>query len=838
MELLEKIQQFKIKKAKKEVKKEVKEEKGKAETPITDVEASSSENVRKKKLKLAAEKTKYYAIKIVKIIVTILESVMAYLISLLGLIGTLVVLLAVLLMIVFYGFLTSDFVWSNSSKNEVSSSTSTDDCISSTTVSGSSYVLDTTGQLTGLYTEYQMQLYQFLSLYVDFFDTYPNAEDFCGSSVSDACEESFDWVVDTLGLDTVKYTLAGFASIENGYKFNSKDEENIDIFTTGATTVVNGVGYGFLGLYYHNAFDGCYAYNGRSDKSLDAEGQEGGNECLKESVVSDWKSKYSPTNHNIQTVNGVEHTIYLNYAPYGVATQLGSIVGSYMPLYFTESDSGYVYDIMDTFDIEETEQEELMAYLKLFYTSAAYHGSESEMEGEVLTLLIGLWKVSGGFENISVINTNYYDEGTLRPFFGISVYEYQSTTFDSGCLSINGVEVKKDFWTYVYEKLDSMDERYSSEYKTAFIDSENSFKSYSGKDKILNFHYGLVAYLQSRHVLEDIGTVAPLTSGGSIDDCDCYGATGVDSSDFADINTEGTKGIIQGPWSDSTKETMNSSFSKFITYMGDSYSIQNADVPMSSYGLSSGVSTVTTLEEWREETGWGVPYIFQSSSGEMFPESAGTLNISEVVYVAADEMCHVYMHSFMASAVTRTFINPVEMGVGLNIFGGVNGSGGVANGIAKAYTDLGVDVQITRPSRDVESYSSTIEEITGYSAEEFKNLSDSSVLQDIFDTVLSRGGIIGIAGGKNYFTTGDNHYVVIMGKEYNQYSVMGYRGYYSGSFSYLHYTYQNNIATSYKEYPWDYIYNSMFNKTAENYVGYIVFVFNEDISTAGSNSGC
>ena len=101
--------------------------------------------------------------------------------------------------------------------------------------------------------------------------------------------------------------------------------------------------------------------------------------------------------------------------------------------------------------------------------------------------------------------------------------------------------------------------------------------------------------------------------------------------------------------------------------------------------------------------------------------------------------CHIYMYSYMASALTSTVINPVEMTLGLREFGGIVKSGktagyNVSSNAVLALNDLGLKVVSARSSGiygDIEDFETKF----GITLSDFKS-NESEKVQKVVDKVI------------------------------------------------------------------------------------------------------
>lgn len=337
---------------------------------------------------------------------------------------------------------------------------------------------------------------------------------------------------------------------------------------------------------------------------------------------------------------------------------------------------------------------------------------------------------------------------------------FNNTTIPLDALSFSGnprikvgdMELTVPIVRYVYEK-------YNELYPQGIENMDDTWyhlKNSTGQAKAA-YWYGFAALLQGNHIEAEFGVSMPLTSGGNIEDCECYegttgGSGGVGTLDISNLQ----EGVIQGDWPEDVKQKMTSY--GWNAYFGQSYSTKNPDAIFHSSSM--------TYEEWRQSTKWKVPYQNQSGS-----ESRKTFlenwKASAVSYgsISWSNACHVYMSSYIASALTGDFINMPEMFAALRATGGVSnvvGSLGLFSNTQayKTFEKLGIYfsgmnkagkmIQGSDPSKCSIIYPS------------------GNTIEEKINAVLDAGGIVGVTTERGNYTAG-GHYFVITERQGNQY---------------------------------------------------------------------
>lgn len=795
MEFFEKLQERKLKKAKKELKKQ----EGK-ENAVDKVSDKAEKIIAKKyksvafikkmedkllKTKVSPEevkkhRVKLWVIRILKWILQVLEWLITTLLSLLGVTGILVILIVLVLMLVIYGLLQIDWTISDGNlyKGEDYLGNQYEDCIQgSEVIRDTGYNLSSIAQLTGTMSMHQQNLYRLLGIYEDL---YSQESIFQNPTYINEIEG-------ILGRDRVFNFLAGFTCCETGGYFREgytfKGEENILEYYSNIS--INHAGYAFLGLVGNDPFDTLYK----------------GQKVATDSFIDYVKNKYIPLDFKVTDTN---------YAPYGVAVQM-SLFGTESLRPYNSAVESYLPALMDEYGILEN-RDELTAFCKLFMGASYYHSHFGGTE-DLLSLWCALWSATSvndkdrSFDKIQIVyDTKYMGEQNYTPYTAkpyiqgkVSGLDFDATLSDV-YFKVDGQDLTVPLWTWVRDNCSN---------QTAFMEAVNNYLvPKSTKEEGSNAHYGLFAYLVTPKIIKDLGGTIPVVSGGNPEDCDCYEYSGgyIQGVDTSNIKT----GEPQGTWSEKLLNVFKSIGNAISKFFGKTDSIENPNNTLSGLGI--------TYEEWRQQSKWKVPYIVQNNTN---PEgSQGNIPSDWVSSLGSlgNAGCHIYMYSYMASALTGRVINPTEMTVALRETGGITETGlNYAAMAVGTFNELGLKAVSCRGasiSGDVSDFISYF----GLNESDFKSTSSETV-QKVIDTVLSKNGIVGIAGANGYFTQNTNHYVVITEKTNNGYKVMGYNSsgvYPASNWSQTAKDKGNAVKTTTGDvYNWEYIYKAMSTNTIE-----------------------
>ena len=714
----ENILNLKLKKQQKNSKQELKKEvdKNSKEDVITAKEkAKKSKKVVESKDKEKSLKIKIILLKVFKWVVSIIEQFITWILSVIGVYGVLIILAVIVLMIVIYGLLHIDMSILSDSVFK-----GNDDCIQGAEVYSSiDYDIDKLGATATTFTEYQKNLYKTMGVYSDFIEQ---------GDTAIVNPDKFIEVKNALGKDVLVTFLFGFNASETGMQFNNGGSVlgEKDILEYPSLQEKNSKGYAFLGLHHNNVFDGTYKYNGVDSTT-----------CLTPEFVSSWKDKYKPK----------ETPIYdNNFIPYGVATQGGvffhnTTSGSYA-LTCDEVDAE-IDAIMDSYNIQQN-RDKLKYFCKLFAGAGFYHSDCGSINKDLFSVWCAVWSATStedskrSFDNIKIANKAGYDESGARPnILGGSGFKVTWETTGLNYFEVNGELIDKTFWTWVRDNC-SNPEYFDSTAKVWFTNAANG--AFDGKTvTILNAHYGLLGYLMGREIVSDLGAATPTASSGSIDDCACVEDTS------GSLTLGGIKsGKINGDWPDDVKSKMESY--GWTEFFGRA-DILEGNEPSDLKKLG---------ESWRVSTKWKVPYQLQRKN----VNDVGWPDVSYGV-ISHGNGCHIYMCSYIASALTGKFINFAEMFAALRATEGVDGNG--------FFKNSGANVTFEKLGIFWSGMASNGTMIQGSSKESCSQIyPNGNSAKEKVDNALNSGCIVGVSTKKGNYT-GSGHYFVITERKDDMY---------------------------------------------------------------------
>lgn len=672
-----------------------------------------------------------------------------------------VAIIVVIIFLIINGFLHIDMTRGESSFYQGNGGSS--DCIQGTAVlSTIDYDFSKLGNLTGTLTDVEKNRLRSAMIYTEIL-----SGEF-GDYTSEF-PEGYKELLNTTPVNIALPLIMGYQSVENGFGYRNCTNILEEVINYPAD--VNNDAFLGLEAEKKTIFDGVYV--GRREYS--------------ESFVKAFTQKYA---YNFDISNMI--SVY-NYAPYAFAIQLGTLGNTF-----------YVYaDSTGTLDEVEAKVREiapsfgitnnvdlLVNYCKFFTIANAYHGAHT-MSTKACIFWCALWAASSdndaerGFDKIK-FTSDALDESTYRgEFLGHSSYvgtygdnsvqivnlTYVPSTITNGYVEINGQKITKPILAYISDYCDS--KGLSSIYKPVVDDlNSRAYASTLGSAVVnANYYYGFVAYKTACKVLEVIGTNLPVATGGNVQDCDCYedsssGASMVFNVDISNIK----EGQVQGPWSEEIKAKMMNEGTDISQYFGQVNAIKNKN---NKYAHFVGNMT---YESWRLSTKWQIPFYMQNAnmpeagfnSMDKYLASLGNSGSTQRLVAAG---CHIYQYSYIASALTGTIINPVEMALGLKYTGGITGTG--LNVLASSYlafNELGLKaVGLTQNG----CYGNTSDFCTAFGVTDAElNSENKAEFKKVLDAVLDNNGLYGYAAGGS-FTSG-NHCVVVSEKVGSNYRVVWY----------------------------------------------------------------
>ena len=634
---------------------------------------------------------------------------------------------------------------------------SQEECIDSQAVLNQNKLSDLNlGTLQGTLTPYQQNLLKLFTLYEEFI--YGNGEDYP--------------LMEDLPPEVAYKVYRGICACETGFVFWGKNDTSHDVLKDECLDWGDPGPFAFtyrpasLGgdLNLFNWYINQLEYRGLLDDTA---------------YGGEWAKKYENVNRK-----GDQYWI-----PYAAPMTVMAATEQGVLSYVSDSASKDEFEEFKTFTYERMEhfgivanKDECFQYIRAFMGTAAYLNGQgvAGLDYEITTIekerhggkaRIDFWcalfaassdiDANRSFNNYSIIlnddtHLNYAEgQGGLREWmYNLNAY-YDNTT-DLGSLKIDGsnesprikvegIELTVPVIRYVYEKYKD-DSTMDLTWK--------HLKGSTGQFK-LSYWYPFAALLQGNHIEAEFGVSMPLTSGGNIEDCECYEGTtggigGVGTLDISNLQ----EGVIQGDWPEDVKQKMTSY--GWNAYFGQSYSTKNPDAIFPSSSM--------TYEEWRQSTKWKVPYQLQTSkaTGGFLEPWGSNVKYGSISWTNA---CHVYMCSYIASALTGDFINMPEMFAALRATDGVSnilGSLGYFSNTKayKTFEKLGIYfsgmnkagkmIQGSDPSKCSIIYPS------------------GNTIEEKINAVLDAGGIVGVTTERGNYTA-SGHYFVITERQGNQY---------------------------------------------------------------------
>lgn len=754
IELIQKIQEIKLRKQKKETKKVVKEEEKKIEEKDENKSIALSKGKAKetKEVKIETEKelklkAKVLMLRILKWITQIIESFITFMISVFGVMGFFVILVVIVLMIAIYGLLHIDL---SLPPGDIYNSGSHEDCIQGSQVLNQGGLSDINlGTLNGTLTPYQQNLLKTLQLVEEFIK-------------GDGTNKP---IFKTLPEDVAIKVYRGIPAVESGFELFGKSDTSHDVLKDildDYTGTASGNYKDYWASLPRDSFIGPHQIG--STASIDYSSYY--NTWSGKSFVESWKAKYpKPSNEK-------DHF----WMPYSVAMSImhTTMMGNYGTVddksnKFEEFKS-YTYDRMSHFGIEKN-KEECFQYIRAFLSLSCYlqgqglsflNYSESGGGKARIDFFCALFAASSdtdekrSFENYSVnldgsMKLNYSahssfakglygkNYGTIKNSGFQNVETLANITLDENKpIVLNGKPLDVPVFRYVYEKYKD-DE--------TMQDCWKHLTSVKGQ-YLTSYTYGFSCLLQGNHIVSELGVSMPAVSGGNASDCDCYESSVGGDLDTIDISNI-TVGQAQGPWDAELLEKINnrvssnSGYGAFKDYYGKTF--------ISDFNSNKA-------EQWRVNSKWKVPYYYQSNTAGVNFRSNGL----RYYVTTADKRerkglnaCGTYMLAYLMSAATGKMINPVEaFAVGLEL--GIFQSNGNMD-----YTQSNFD--------KLNKYGIYITHLAGgnYSSNKEK-----------VDAVLNNGGLVGIRSvDSNNIFVGTMHFFVItekVGDKYNVYAATGF----------------------------------------------------------------
>ena len=767
---------YKMKKngQKKKTKKLVNQSRGKAKSKkvsvVEEVKATKNDpDVKKSKLKEVSIRAKIIFLGIVKWILAVIEAFIKWIIATLGIFGFFIVLAVIVIMIAIYGFLHIDM--SIGDNSFYSGNNSNSDCVQgSQVIQSTEFTVDSLKTFNGNFTENQLNQLRVLQIYSELIH---------GKNVDEM------WSKD-------------FAEFKNFF-----DSTQLLQY--------------FFGLY---AMKTDFAFGGAKDITKEALS----NDLLDvNSLLKIDSSNYSGIKSIYSSPSGLSVDSY--FIPYGITLQMESFErnnGSY-PGYLVKA-SEKVEAYWDTISSEIvakynegmdskleylTADENLKNYLilylatSMYFTSYDFDSADDTFYTNLFSLWCSLWFNNTDFSVWVIGGTSH----NLNEIKNSSKLNGSSTNY----FSIGGTALDDTLLDWISQN--TLNQEYFDSTAKVLLDSLS-------ENDLMITYCGIVAKGLGAAIIDDLGKVAPLVVGGNAEDCDCYGSG---SSYTGNIGFNVNVGTIQGPWDETTRAYLESQPQSVKDLYGAAVAFKIPEYSQNTY-IGSG----TSLETWRQNTKWKVPYYYQVVSqvgGEYVTENGGKDDVLKIYTTSSTANwflkfgCHTFMASYMASALTGSVITPVEMIPALHKYEGILANGYFSSaGVTTTFDKLGlnfISVSATGPKVDA-----TLTQF-GFTSTELKS-TKSDVVQKVVNAVLDNNGLYGMAAGSP-FTGNVNHYVVISERVGDKYRIVQYRD-------------KDAVSDSNPDdlYSWDVIYRAMGNHSDSDYDFQRFIAWNPNLSSVGN----
>lgn len=550
--------------------------------------------------------------------------------------------------------------------------------------------------------------------------------------------------------------LLGIASTETGMRFYPSKEEDTskNIIKDPSTKGINSSGFGTMGL--------C--------------GRKGGcGSSSKEWTLSQLKAEESE--YLTSTYGKPSRTMDINFYPYATYFSFKHLEGK------TTITDKYIDKAMDVLKNQwdvKSNLEEHRAVIYHLMLQAAYHGVNFAQETEHYANFWGalLHSTSAveserSFYKVTKKTSSDYSESSMRKsMFGAGGCHNFPKNSDpnswngissSATLVINGEEVAVPLWTHLYNKYKD-----HSGFKASLnrLTSWASNCSTTGASaRVLNFHYGLNSFIQGNSIVttlaEKMGVpekqpqvIGSTATGGTNMNINYSGGV------VTPVNKTGTflkanqklrtsmvaptkVGVAQGTV---TIKGKTQSMQNFLdSHYGSNANYQNRK---KHFGTSAYIekkhyfnrNKLTAVYE--QYNFFNVPHSMQSNNNVNNGESYTSLSVAPGASVMmASHGCMFYAVSYVASAISGHFINPIEMGAYLKARNYIASSG---------------------YSMD-QNHGKAVQELTG-GAIKYKYIEGgkgATIEQALKEVAKFNAMAIIRLGGK--YAYGINHYVVITG---------------------------------------------------------------------------
>ena len=515
----------KYKKEKKETKKKIKQEEIKILKQLKNklagvahIKAKEAESVKDSEKKAKKLKSQVFLLNLLQTFIEFLEFTFGSIITIVILLLFFIALVFIIVWIALNGLLHIDMSLGN---GDIFTGKKDEDCIQgSQALTQNNFELP--GQLSGTLTDQQKNIAICFGIYNDILNgKYGDVSNiFYNSDYGSFLKEGDS----KIGREGVLALLCGLMASENDFRFPG----TTDILTIPCNQTKDGNDDAWLGLEAdHGTFIGRYAYTHPPTKNDPYKSNE---QLYETDFVSKYTAVYQYDSLKDTSGNNPDKSLN-NFVPYGIATQMG-VLG----LKYREWNKSIQYMEDNTARIAQefgiSANIDKLTYLcKAFIPAIGYHGHSSEMNEPLLRFWCAMWAASS--ENDAERNfLNYelkggYGEPAYRQAFLGGSDKYHLNSNLNGTigntygvvLALDGKDITVPIIKYLYDYCDSKGILNSYQPVVAMLNKK------SGAFQNTNWHYSLIGYMSASKALQDVGMAAPIVTGGSIDDCECYEGT-------------------------------------------------------------------------------------------------------------------------------------------------------------------------------------------------------------------------------------------------------------------------------------------------------------------------
>lgn len=564
-------------------------------------------------------------------------------------------------------------------------------------------------------------------------------------------------------------TYIGVFAVENGLDIFGDGkglESDKEVYKNLSKVNVNSAGYGVAGL--------------SAGATLNGEVKDSYTEYTKEQQekIRNYYKKYNP-----EPPPANYEALYIPYATHIMANAMEStkngyfnrtISGTNKP-YYPNGKQGIIDTVAQSLNMSAEQKTDFAKYVDVAFMMAQYHGAASEenrQEHLGYAQFVGeFYMQTNGFKDIKILADNNSESAFRQALLGENNYTRKAWSYNPNTnlrtpyFEINGKPITEPMLNYLHKNAINKEK-----FDSIIIALYNQIGSLSGgaRDRILNFHYGISAYLLGNKVVKELEdkyalgqkcywvwnecaegtpTQSGYTAGGSYQ-------VGQVATDAINVGTEPT-GQVQGPWTGKYMEAAQNS-------------------PFKKYFGGYDTDSVEISKKYQASSKWGVPYEMQRPA-----QLRGKQTVRSSM---GNSGCPYYGLSYMASGFTRKNINAIEMAsVYTSMFGTFNFSVANGNALFKNFNIASMGYSGNAPAGDVAYFKQVL------GVEIPKNALDKEGMRKFIDAVLTKNGMVMISFNNSPLVKGDDnkmykmaltkHYIVLTEKLSNgSYRLNGYNG--------------------------------------------------------------